>query len=43
MMDKRGEGVGLILDRSEQLSGKRPVYDLIDESELVLTIFAAGV
>jgi len=43
MMDKRGEGVGLILDRSEQLSGKRPVYELIDESELVLTIFAAGV
>jgi len=43
MMDKRGEGVTLILDRSEQLSGKRPVYRLIDESELVLTIFAADI
>jgi predicted HTH transcriptional regulator len=43
MMDKRGEGVTLILDRSEQLSGKRPVYELIDESELVLTIYAAEV
>lgn len=43
MMDKRGEGVTLILDRSERLSGKRPVYELIDESELVLTIFAAEV
>jgi len=43
MMDKRGEGVNLILDRSEKLSGKRPVYELIDESELMLTIFAAEV
>jgi hypothetical protein len=40
-MDKRGEGVTLILARSERLSGKRPVYELIDECELVLTIFAA--
>jgi hypothetical protein len=41
LMDKRGEGVTLILARSERLSGKRPVYELIDECELVLTIFAA--
>lgn len=41
LMDKRGEGVSLILDRSEQLSGRRPVYQLIDESELLLTIYAA--
>jgi hypothetical protein len=27
--------------RSEQLSGKRPEYRLNDDSELVLTIFAA--
>ena len=33
----------LILDRSERLSGKRPLYELIDESELVLPIYAAEV
>lgn len=41
MMDKRGEGVQIILDGSERLSGKRPVYQLIDESELLLVIHAA--
>ncbi|TVR16578.1 MAG: transcriptional regulator [Planctomycetota bacterium] len=41
IMDKRGEGVPLILDRSESLSGQRPSYRLIDESELLLTISAA--
>ena len=40
-MDKRGEGVQIILSRSELLSGKRPSYRLIDESELLLTIYAA--
>lgn len=38
MMDKRGEGVSIILDRSEELSGVRPVYRLIDDVELLLTI-----
>ena len=42
MMDRRGEGVALILERSERLSGRRPIYDLLDESELRLTIFAAS-
>jgi len=42
MMDRRGEGVAIILERSERLSGRRPVYELPDESELRLTIFAAG-
>jgi ATP-dependent DNA helicase RecG len=42
MMDKRGEGVQLILGRTEQLSGKTPVFRLIDESELLLTIPAAA-
>jgi predicted HTH transcriptional regulator len=42
MMDKRGEGVQIILDNSERLSGKRPVYRLVDDSELLLTIPAAG-
>ena len=43
IMDKRGEGVPIILSRSEQLSGKAPKYRLIDESELLLTILAATV
>jgi predicted HTH transcriptional regulator len=42
IMDKRGEGVPLILSHSEQLSGRRPVYRLIDDAELVLTIYASG-
>lgn len=41
MMDRRGEGVAIILERSERLSGRRPAYELLDESELRLTIFAA--
>ncbi|WP_224742934.1 ATP-binding protein [Stutzerimonas kunmingensis] len=41
MMDKRGEGVQIILDQSERLSGKRPVYRLVDDSELLLIIPAA--
>ncbi len=35
-------GVAIILERSEKLSGKRPVYTMLDDSELLLTIFAAG-
>jgi ATP-dependent DNA helicase RecG len=42
MMDKRGEGVRVILDSSERLSGKSPYYRLIDESELLLVIPAAS-
>ena len=41
-MEKRGEGVPIILNESEKLSGKKPVYRLIDDSELLLTIFAAS-
>lgn len=41
MMDKRGEGVPIILQMSERLSGKYPEYQLIDESELKLTIYGA--
>jgi len=41
IMDKRGEGVPIIIMESEQLSGRRPEYLLLDESELKLTIFAA--
>ncbi|MDP2792474.1 MAG: ATP-binding protein [Sulfurisoma sp.] len=41
-MDKRGEGVQIILDNSERISGQRPEYRIIDDSELMLTIYAAG-
>lgn len=41
MMDRRGEGVRIIMDNSERLSGKPPEYRLIGESELMLTIWAA--
>jgi predicted HTH transcriptional regulator len=40
MMDKRGEGVSIILENSERLSGKRPEYRLIDDAELLLTIYS---
>ncbi len=43
IMDKRGEGVPLILSRSEALSGRLPEYRLIAEMELMLTIWAADV
>ena len=42
MMDKRGEGVSLILDNSRRLSGREPEYRLIGDAELLLTIHAAG-
>jgi predicted HTH transcriptional regulator len=41
IMDKRGEGVSIILARSEELSGRRPEYRMNDEAELALTIYAA--
>lgn len=41
IMDKRGEGVPIIITESEQLSGKKPVYRLLDDAELMLIIYAA--
>ena len=41
IMDKRGEGVPIILSESFALSGKMPEYTLIDDTELCLIIFAA--
>ncbi|RWX52183.1 putative transcriptional regulator, contains HTH domain [Candidatus Electrothrix marina] len=41
IMDKRGEGVPIIIVESEQLSGVRPEYRLLDDAELKLTIYAA--
>ena len=40
-MERRGDGVPIILRETESLSGKLPVYQLIDDSDLVLTIPAA--
>jgi hypothetical protein len=42
LMDKRGEGVPIILSNSKKLSGHFPEYKLIDDTELMLTIFAVG-
>ena len=33
-----GEGVRIIMENSERLSGKRPIYQLLDDAELLLTI-----
>jgi hypothetical protein len=40
-MDRRGEGVPIILTESKKLSQRMPEYRLIDDSELLLTIDAA--
>ncbi len=36
-----GNGVPIILARSERLSGRRPVYEMLGDTELRLTIYAA--
>ncbi len=41
-MEKRGDGVPIILHESEKLSGRKPIYRLIDDSELLLTIYSAS-
>lgn len=41
LMERRGDGVNIILRESEALSGRPPEYRLIDDAELLLTIFAA--
>ncbi|NJO56600.1 MAG: transcriptional regulator [Rhodospirillales bacterium] len=41
LMEKRGEGVPIILDESRRLSGKEPVYRVLDDAEVMLTIWAA--
>ena len=42
LMDRRGEGVRVILDNSERLSGKTPTYRMLGDAELLLTIYAAA-
>jgi ATP-dependent DNA helicase RecG len=39
-MEKRGDGVPIILRESLEISGVKPVYTLIDNSELRLTIYS---
>jgi predicted HTH transcriptional regulator len=40
-MEKRGEGVPIILTESEKISGRLPEYRLLNDDELQLTIYAA--
>lgn len=42
IMDRRGEGVPIILDQTSKLAGKLPIYQVIGQSELLLTIPAAN-
>ena len=42
MMDRRGDGVPIILDESRELAGRIPEYSLVDDSELRLVIWSAG-
>ena len=42
LMEKRGDGVPIILSESFELSGQRPKYRIIDDAEVLLTIYAAG-
>ena len=40
-MERRGDGVPIIKQKTHELSGKIPVYELVDNSELLLTVPAA--
>jgi predicted HTH transcriptional regulator len=42
LMEKRGDGVPIIMDESYALSGRHPEYRLIDDAELLLTIYSAS-
>ena len=42
LMDRRGDGVPIIRRACLELSGRLPEYDLIDDDELRLVIWAAG-
>lgn len=42
VMDRRGDGVPIILGESAALSGRVPEYTMIDESELQLVVWAAS-
>lgn len=40
LMDKRGDGMRVIVENSVELSGREPEYGVIDGSEFLLTIYA---
>ena len=42
LIERRGEGVPKIIKASKELSGKEPQYKIIDDAELLLTIYAAN-
>ena len=42
LMDRRGDGVPIILGESLELSGREPEYTVVDDSELRLVIWAFG-
>jgi predicted HTH transcriptional regulator len=42
LLEKRGEGVPAIIRETRALAGRDPVYRMIDDAELLLTIPAAG-
>jgi len=41
LMEKRGDGVPIILNESLRLANREPEYRVIDDAEVLLTIFAA--
>ena len=43
IIDRRGEGIPVIISNTEKLSGMVPRYRLLDDSELVLTIPSAPI
>ncbi len=43
LMDRRGDGVPIILAESQKMSGRIPEYSVIDDSELRLVIWAANI
>ncbi|MEK9509028.1 RNA-binding domain-containing protein [Gemmatimonadota bacterium Y43] len=43
LMDRRGDGVPIIVAETQRLTGRSPEYSVLDDSEVVLVIPAAGV
>lgn len=43
VMDRRGEGVPIIISETKRVSGKPPVFRLLDQAELMITIPAADI
>lgn len=41
VMDRRGEGIPIIIEETRRLSGKDPQFVMIDQSELIVTIPSA--